>query len=288
MPVLLAVHAMGTRFELVLEGDDDVRLRAAGEEALDEIVRLDAQLSFYRSSSDISWINARASHEAVRVEPRLCALLDRCLALSAATDGAFDVTVAPLMKAWQFVGASGAVPDAAALAVARAQTGFTGLEIHIAARTVRFTRPGMLVDLGSAAKGYAVDRAISRLRENGVTSAMLHGGTSSIHVIGPADVKKSWTIDWRPDPATERRFELRDSALAVSAAHGKAFRLGDRVFGHVMDPRSGFPVSRAGSAVVVGPHSFECDALSTALLVRGAGWLPTLRRQFPGYGGFVA
>lgn len=287
MALMLAVHAMATRFELVLDGDDEGRLRAAGEDAFEEIVRLDAQLSFYRASSDITWINAHAANEPVTVEPRLFKLLERCLALSAATDGAFDITVAPLMKAWRFIGESGAYPDTASLERARVLVGFRGVELDPATRTVRFARTGMLLDLGSAGKGYALETAICRLRENGVPRALLHGGTSSVHTIGSPGSERSWRIAWGPD-APSRTFELRDSALSVSAIHGKAFRVGDRIFGHVMDPRSGSPVSAARSAVVTGPHSLECDALSTALLVRGAEWLPTLRTAFPEYEGDVA
>src|SRR5438270_13667210 len=99
-PLRLARHAMATRFELLLPGEDRVRLRAAGEEALNEIERLEAQLSFYRSSSEISDLNARAAKEAVRVDPRLFRLLQRARTLGEATEGAFDITVAPLMRCW--------------------------------------------------------------------------------------------------------------------------------------------------------------------------------------------
>lgn len=288
MPLKLAANAMATRFELVLDGDDDARLRAAGEDALEEIVRLDAQLSFYRPTSDVSWINGHAALEPVLVEPRLFELLARCLALSAATDGAFDITIAPLMKAWRFTEGSGAYPDPAVLAQARALVGFHGVELDAVRRTVRFARPGMLIDLGSAGKGYAVDRAIARLRENGVASALLHGGTSSVHAIGAPQRSAAWRIGWSPDDAPARTFELHDSALAVSAVHGKAFRANGRVFGHVMDPHSGQPADVTRSAVVTGPDSLLCDALSTAVLVRGAGWLPMLSERFPGYSGLAA
>lgn len=287
MSLRLAAHAMGTRFELVLDGDDEVRLRAAGEDALDEIVRLDAQLSFYRPASDISWINGHAAGEPVTLEPRLCRLLDRCLTLSAETDGAFDITVAPLMKAWRFVGESGASPDPSSLDRARALVGSERVALDAGARTVRFARAGMLLDLGSAAKGYAVDAAIDRLRESGVPRALLHGGTSSVHTIGRPDTGRGWRIEWNPGGVPPQVFELGDSALAVSAVHGKAFRVGDRVFGHVMNPRTGAPVVNARSAVVTGPHAFECDVLSTALLVRGAPWLPVLGTRFPEYEGYV-
>src|SRR5437763_728079 len=91
--ITLSTHAMATRFELVLYGEDEVRLRAAGEEALAEIERLEAQLSFYQADSEISWINHRAAQEAVRVEPRLFHLLKYCARFTEATDGAFDVTI---------------------------------------------------------------------------------------------------------------------------------------------------------------------------------------------------
>ena len=98
-----AVEAMATRFEIVLEDDrPGIDLHAIAEEALDEIVRLDSRLSIFRPASDVSWINAHAGHRAVKVEPRLFGLLWRCVELSKATHGAFDVTVGPLMRAWKF------------------------------------------------------------------------------------------------------------------------------------------------------------------------------------------
>ena len=193
------------------------------------IARLDAQLSFYQSTSEVSWINGHAAFEPVLVEPRLFELLERCLALSAATDGAFDITIAPLIKAWRFTDGNGAHPDSAVLARARALVGFRGVELDAARRMVRFARPGMLIDVGSAGKGYAVDRAIARVHDNGVSSALLHGGTSSVHAIGAPHCSDSWRIGWSPDGAPARIFELHDSALAVSAVHGKAFRANGRV-----------------------------------------------------------
>jgi thiamine biosynthesis lipoprotein len=160
--------------------------------------------------------------------------------------------------------------------------------LDTAARTVRFARRGMLVDLGAAGKGYAVDVAIESLRANGIASAFLHGGTSSVRAIGAPSAADGWRVGWKADGAPGRTFALRDSALGVSAVHGKAFRVGDRVYGHVIDPRTGRPASVAGSAAVSGPRAFECDALSTALLVRGAGWLPELGASFAGYDGAIA
>ena len=284
----LALEAMGTRFELVLNVCGDVDVRAAGEEALAEIARLETHMSFYRADSDVTWINAHAGRRSVKVEPELFRLLQRCQELSAATEGAFDITIGPLMRAWRFVDDTGAVPRSAILAQARQSVGYSHLVLDPVSSTVRFAREGMSIDLGSAAKGYAIDEAIGILRARGITGAFLHGGTSSVHVVGPPRDAAVWRVAWRSTEAGPPVFALRNGALSVSAVHGKAFTADGREYGHVMDPRTGQPTECAASAVVSGPASLECDALSTALLVLGAAWVPALRMRFPGYDGAVA
>ena len=285
--VRLALEAMATRFEIVLAGGehDDQRLRAIGEEALAEIARLETRLSAFQPASDISWINAHAERRAVKVEPRLFALLARCVELSQATDGAFDITVGPLMQAWKFVADGGALPSPDEIAGARTRVGFRHLELDARASTIRFARPRMRIDLGAAGKGYAIDEAIAILRRHGVASALLHGGTSSVHAIGQPPAGDGWRVAWNPPGAVARILHVRDSALAVSAVHGKSFWSDGRQYGHVIDPRTGMPTQAARSAVVTGPRSLETDALSTALLVLGPGWLPALTARFPGYDG---
>src|SRR5216683_3119176 len=110
MHAYAARAAMGSLFEIFLHGEDPVRLEGAANEALDEIVRLDAQLSHYRDDSDIARLNAGAASGWVRVEPCLYALLERCAVLSRATEGAFDITAGPLVKAWGFHEGEGRVP----------------------------------------------------------------------------------------------------------------------------------------------------------------------------------
>ena len=134
----LAVHAMAVRFELVLHGEDQSHLRAAGEEALDEITALEAQLSLYRAESELSWINSRAAHEGVKVEPRLFRLLQMAKTLHVETDDAFDVTIAPLMHAWGFVGGDGKMPNPKELEAARNVVGMEHVRLDEADFTVRF------------------------------------------------------------------------------------------------------------------------------------------------------
>jgi|YelNatPaOPRAMG01_1025707.scaffolds.fasta_scaffold01267_21 thiamine biosynthesis lipoprotein len=315
-PVLLACHAMATRFELVLYGTDSVRLRAAGEAALAEIQRLEASLSLYQPTSDIARLNAHAARQPVRVSSEVFDLLKKARDLWRQTDGAFDVTVGALVRAWGFAGGCGAWPSPHLLAEARACVGMQWLELDEAQLTVRFSRPGVMIDLGGIGKGYALDCAAERLRESGVTCALLHGGTSTALALGHPPGAEAWKIavEWKPHwpdqqssppapqltpPPVSRDAELwpqpqplqsgapvllavvplQDEALSVSAIWGRAFQHQGRVYGHVLDPRTGQPVSDAGLAAVVLPSATDADALSTALLCAGrAGFEPWTRR----------
>ena len=302
--VAVARHAMATRFEIVLHGANAASLRAAGEEALNEIARLEDQLSLYRPTSEIARVNARAHLEPVRVSPELFALLQHAQQLHRETNGAFDITIGPLMRCWSFMGGSGALPDPAALAEARTKVGMDLVQLDDL--TVRFARPGVMLDLGAIGKGYAIERAAELLREAGVTSAMLHGGTSTVFAIGqPPDVdgweiaieqptSEVWSSAFTRSETTEPSRNLRDGtpnlplatillrneALSVSAVWGKSFQSGTKTFGHVLDPRTGEPADRAVFAAVITRSATESDALSTALLTDGpeaAGRIAALR-----------
>lgn len=280
--VAVARNAMATRFEIVLFGKDSNALRAAGEEALNEIERLEAQLSMYRPSSEIANINARAHREPVRVEPSLFRLLQHAKQLSDETEGAFDITIAPLMRAWRLMGSLAAdvsrltTPSRAELNAARACVGMHLLELDPKNFTIRFARPGVMLDLGAIGKGYAIDQAVEILRESGVTRALIHGGTSTAYAIGGP-----WKIAISPQDSSSRResahssdetlaiVSLKNTALSVSAVWGKSFRVGKKTYGHVIDPRTGKPVQRALLAAVILPSATETDALSTALLTVG-------------------
>lgn len=289
-PVRLALHAMATRFELVLHGDDPARLRSAGEEALHEIEALDAQLSLYRPESVIAWINAHAGREPVKVEPQLFRLLQRASELSRATDRAFDITIAPLMRAWGLAGGKGEIPSESDLNSARARVGASHLRLDGADFTVGFELDGMEIDLGAIGKGYAIERAVEVLRESGVDSALIHGGTSTIYGLGTPPDADAWRVaisdPARPEPLPEA-VDLRDCSLSVSAVHGKSFTRDGREYGHVIDPRTGEPTSAARLAAVWGPSPTDTDALSTALLVLGEPGLDTLRATFPEYRALV-
>lgn len=279
--VRLARAAMASRFELVLHGEDEVWLRAAGEEALAEVDRLEAQLSIFRPSSEISRINARAAEESVRVEPRLFHLLQTAGRLHEETAGAFDITVAPLMRAWGFFRDSGHLPDPEVLREARERTGMRFVHLDESTRSVRFERAGVMLDLGAIGKGYAVDEAIRILRDTGVEHALLHGGTSTVFAFGRTDLDAHWKVAIEfPESSDEPLavVPLENASLSVSAVWGKSFEVGGVTYGHVLDPRIGRPVEGAALAAVVCDSAAEADALSTALLVSGRSFSVDPRR----------
>ena len=185
---------MATRFEIVLHGENPVSLRSAGEEALDEIERLEARLSLFRPSSEIAHLNARAAKGPVRVTPGLFALLQHAQKLNTETGGAFDITIAPLVRCWGFMGGSGHLPKPDELAEARSCIGMSLVLLDRGDFTVRFAREGVMLDLGAIGKGYAIERATEVLREAGITNAMLHGGTSSVQALGHPPDAEFWKI----------------------------------------------------------------------------------------------
>jgi thiamine biosynthesis lipoprotein len=157
--------------------------------------------------------------------------------------------------------------------------------------SVRFVREGMSLDLGAYAKGYAIDRAVESLRENGVTCALLHGGTSSVFGLGAQPQSSAWKVALDAPFPVERKavtVELCDRALSVSGVRGRSFEVAGRRYGHVIDPRSGRPVDGALAAAVAGPSAEVCEALSTALLVAGPAWLSSMADHFTDYWGAVA
>ena len=289
-PVILALNAMATRFELVLHGENATRLRAAGEAALKEIERLEAQLSLYRPSSEIARVNTSAAREPVCVSPSVFRLLQHARQLQQESGGAFDITVAPLVRCWGFMHGTGRLPTSVEIEEARSRSDMAHVILDEGNFSVRFDREGVMIDLGAIGKGYAIDGAADILREAGVVRALLHGGTNTVYAIGAPPDADGWKIAIAPPPnKPDAKVEvvLRNNALSVSAVWGKSFEAEGKKFGHVIDPRTGWPVNNAVQAAVVLPSATETDALSTALLVLGLEGYEAISGLRPGMGTMV-
>ena len=276
--IRVARVAMATRFELFLTGPRPGSLRAAAEEALDEIERVEGWLSPYRPGSELVRLHRDGVGRPLRVDPRLFLFLQYARELTLQTGGAFDPTVGPLLRAWGFVGGDPIAPNPDAIAAARGIVGWQHIELDVEHGTVCLLHPGVEIHPGAVGKGFALDRALEILREAGVENALIHGGTSTVCGLGTGPDGNGWPISL-PDPPPASgagwpengapRIHLRDSTLSVSAVWGRNPEGDPHRAGHVLDPRTGEPVTGRILAAVELPRAAESDAWSTALLVGG-------------------
>jgi thiamine biosynthesis lipoprotein len=262
--------AMACRFEVTLPIGNREGV-AVATSALDQIDELEAQLSVFRESSSISLINREAAARAVPVEQSLFDLLSLCKTLHEQTERAFDITVGPLTRCWGFLRRAGRIPAAAEIEQAQAVVGSDKMLLDDAARTVRFQCEGMEINLGSIGKGYALDRVATSMRER-VASALLNAGASSITAIGAGDRNEGWSVGLR-DPRDKNRrlarLRLRDCALSTSGSEEQFFEHDGQRYGHIIDPRSGWPAQRVTAVSVVAESAAVSDALATAFYIGG-------------------
>ncbi len=232
----------------------------AGCAALDEVERLEQKLSVFQGDSDLSYLNGRAADSPVRTDAEVYIVLRLAVALSRATGGAFDAATGALVRAWGFCGGPKRVPSAAERAAALAVCGSGQVRMDDNERTVGFARHGVEFNLGGIGKGFAIDRALGRIgSEFQVKRALMQGGQSSLRAMG----------EWTVNIGTVARVVLRDRALGTSGADHQFFVCDGRRYGHILDPRTGWPARGVLSASAIARTAAEADALSTAFFVLG-------------------
>jgi len=263
---------MGCLFEIMIWDADAEWSRAVALEALAEIERLDRQLSHYRGDSDIARLNALATTEWVRVEPELFGLLQTCARWTEETDGAFDIATGALLECWGFHRGSGRLADEAALSCALAASGMRRVELDAQDCLVHFSAPELILNLGAVGKGYALDRAADVLRFYGVRSALLHGGQSTILAVGGPPDAEAWRFQIK-DPRDRANIlataHLRDAALSTSGSYEQYVEVNGMKYSHILDPRTGRPVTERLLVTARTAGAAWSDALSTALFVMG-------------------
>ena len=290
--VRVSRRAMATTFEIAIPQGSHPRAIAAAEDALDLIDQLEDQLTVYRDHSEVLRLNSDAANSPVSLEPHLYELLERCAAWTRETEGAFDIATGALTKAWGFYHREGRVPLPRERNDAMARTGMKHVILNRETSSVKFRMPGHELNLGAVGKGFALDRAAELLRSRwGVRSALLHGGSSSVYALGhPPGEPRGWGVRLRhpssgtgipacvavaqagmpvPPDHSLGTLWLRDCGLGTSAATFQFFDYNGRKLGHLLDPRTGWPVEGTSSATVVAPSAAEADAMSTAMFVLG-------------------
>jgi len=251
---------------------DSEKLPSILEQAFDEVDRIDRLMSHYMAESPLSRINRDAAVSPVPVEAELYDFIAEAIRYSRDSDGAFDITVGPLMKVWGFFRGEGRLASDRDVETVRGVVGWQHIIMDPARRTIRFDRPGVELDLGGIAKGYAVDRVVKILKAANVTAALISAGGSTIYGLGTPPGRHPWTVSLQ-DPVDSgkvaRDVELKDRALSVAGSSEKFFEVDGVRYSHIMDPRSGRPLQGVLSVAVIARTGTEGDALDDALFVLG-------------------
>jgi FAD:protein FMN transferase len=271
-----SADAMGSTYSVILYGSDRVKMEAAADAAFDEVRRLDDMLSNYKPQSEWSQINRLAAEKPLRISAEMFQLLAACLEYSRESDGAFDISVGPLMKVWGFYKGSGHLPHGPEVLAALAKTGYKHVHLDAAAQTVWFDREGVELDPGGIGKGYAVDRMVDVLKKRGVRIALVAGSGSSIYGMGaPPNEPRGWAIDiknpWDTTKTADQVY-LKDMSLSTSGSYEKFFRAEGKIWAHIMDPRTGYPARGAVAVSVVTPRTIDSEAWAKPYFVNGRDW----------------
>lgn len=275
--VRIETRAMACTWQVMLNPGDRSAVMHASD-ALDLVQHLESLMTVYRDDGQLVEVNRAAGGEAISIDPYLTRVIHRSLELTSKTNGAFDVTSGPLVRLWKTCKDAERVPTDNEVAAAKSLTGSDVVELDESANTLRLTKAGAELNLGAIGKGYALDCAAEFLVEQGVQEFLIHGGASSVLARG-AHTGSGWPVGIKNPLLNDQSMVtilLGDAgnsagrALGTSGGNVQYFRLGGRRYGHILDPRTGFPAESMLSASVVAGDAMTADALSTAAFVAGS------------------
>jgi len=259
---------MGTAIEVELQAASRAEAEAAIAAVLAEMHRIDATMSPHKADSELSLVNAGAADGPVAVSDGMFGLLSRALAYSKLSGGAFDITFASAGRLYDY--RAGVAPDAAALAAALPLIDWRHVLLDPAARSVRFARRGVRIDLGGFAKGHAVDNAVAILRRLGIANAMVAAGGDS-HVMGNRG-NRPWTVairDPRREGAVVALLPLEDVSISTSGDYERFFERDGVRCHHLLDPRTGVSPSSVRSVTIIADDGLTTEAFSKTVFVLG-------------------
>ena len=258
---------MGVKTRLVVYAPSEQAAADACRAAYARVAELEDVASDYRADSELMRLCAKAGQGPVPVSPELFTLLSHAQELSRRSGGAFDVTVGPLVALWRTARKTKQLPTPEALAEARAKVGWQHVELDAERRAVALALPGMRLDLGGIAKGYAGDEAIRVLREHGIRSALFEAGGDIVVADAPPG-EKGWPIEVAGD-APGRTIALAHRGISTSGDTEQFVEIDGVRYSHVVDPRTGLGLTDRYAATVVARDGITADALSTAACVLG-------------------
>jgi len=273
---------MGTLFRIKLYAASEQQAKRAFQAAFSRIAQLDETLSDYRAESELSRVTTVATP--VHVSDNLFAVLSKGEWLAEQTDGAFDVTLGPLTHLWRQTRRERRLPSPELLKNALERSGFRKMHLDAAIHSVRFDAPGMQLDVGGIAKGYAADEALAVLTKLGIRSALVAASGDLAFSDAPPG-EKGWKIGI---DALEHAIPLANAAVSTSGSSEQNFMANGVRYSHIIDPKTGLGLTTNITTSVIAPHGIDADGLATALNVlgpeRGLAFIDTL----PGVAAIIA
>ncbi|WP_233148369.1 FAD:protein FMN transferase [Rhodopirellula sp. MGV] len=267
---------MACEFVVMLPPSDAPLLDAAFA-ALECLDAIEANLTVYRPDSEISQVNSNADKRWVPVSPTTFELIEQSIRWSEQTGGAFDITAGPLIRTWGFLTRQGKKPTRDEVEAALETVGYQHLRTCPETHSIRFAKPGMEINLGAIGKGFALDQLAGRLVQAGIKNFLLHGGGSSVLARGnqsPVDnlsdepeSRAGWAVGIAHPTKPNLRLagiRLIDAALSTSGSGKQFFHHRGKRFGHVIDPRTGYPAGEMLSLTAICPNATDAEACSTA------------------------
>jgi thiamine biosynthesis lipoprotein len=282
-------YLMGTSVQVQAIGGDEAARRAAIDEAFAAMAEVDRLMSNYRSDSELSHLNHDAARGPVVVSDPLLRVIEAAQRVSADSNGAFDVTVGPLVRLWGFHDKTPHVPASIELDSVRPLVGYRSLIVDAPHHTIRFARPGMEIDLGGIAKGFAVEVAADVLRRHGLAGFIDAGGNQ--YLLGTPPGKPFWTVGIRNPDVAGRLIgvvDVKGGSVSTSADYANVLVAAGRTYGHLLDPHTLQPSMASLSATIVSEDGTLADAMSKAAFVLGPQQGIALIDATPGMAGVIA
>jgi len=262
---------MGSRFEITAIHSQAAHARQAIDAAYSEIDRIEAIISSWRPDSHTSAINRQAGLAPVQVPEELFSLIRRAKKVSQLTEGAFDITYAGFGKLWNFKAASPKIPDGDAIAAALETVGYQNIQLDPQRHTVFLTKKGMRIGFGAIGKGYAANRAVFILKQNGIESGVVNAGGDMV-VFGHQEDGRLWEVGVAHPRQRDRVFaklRLSEQAVVTSGDYESYITIDGERYAHILNPKTGYPVNFLQSVTVICPDGELADALATAIFVMG-------------------
>lgn len=274
---------MGVQVRIVVYAPSQAMAEKACAAAFHRFAQLDEIMSDYRATSELMRLCAKAGGPPVPVSEELFRVLEFAQEVSRRSEGAFDVTVGPMVALWRKARRSRQFPTQEELAQARALVGWQKVKLDAEKRTVQISTPGMRLDLGGIAKGYAGDEAQAVLKRHGITRALVEAG-GDIVVSGPPPDKPGWEIQLMATPGdpSPRTLALSNVAISTSGDTEQYVEFGGKRYSHIVDPRTGLGLTDRVVVTVLAPNGITSDSLSTTISVLGAEKGKALAKTYPG------